>query len=160
MKNTSLKTTRPITTRPKITLGLLATLMLLCSCSPKEQTLEVPDLTAGERLYFDRVVAVERAKSVALVDRPSGLALLDSLDTAWGDSAQVDVLKGLPQDPNRAIAVAKLLSLVIAAEHDSLMWAPNLNRLQLPLPDLKRPGRQPRSTLADNPEPKIPQPTD
>lgn len=123
-------------------MALFAGLFLLGGCSQQEKTLELADLTAGERLYFERVVAVERAKSVALVYRATGEALLDSLAAAWGDSAQTDILKGLSGNPTHSMAVAELLGRVVDAEHDSLMRDPALNRLHLPLPDPNVPGRE------------------
>ncbi len=126
---------------PKPTVGLIAGLLLFSGCDIKDQPLELSDLTAGERLYFERVVAVERAKSVTMVYRATGEALLDSLATAWGDSAQADVLKGLGGDPYHATAISELLGRVVKAEQDSLLWDPGFNRLNLPLPDPNRPGR-------------------
>jgi len=100
------------------------------------------DLTAGEQLYFERVVAVERAKSVALIHRETGATLLDSLALAWGDSVQTELLNGLSRDPDRSAALGELLLRVVTAVQDSLMWDPGENRLHLPLPDLNRRGRE------------------
>jgi len=135
---------------PKSTVGLVAGLLLLGGCGPNDRPLTLSDLTAGERLYFERVVPVERAKSVALVYRTTGEALLDSLAAAWGDSAQTEILKGLEGDPYHAQAIADLLGRVVAAEQDSLLWDPGFNRLHLPLPDPQRPGRT--RVTADKPQ--------
>lgn len=123
-------------------LVLCGGLLLLASCRQQELTLHMSDLTADERFYFEHVVAVERAKSVALIHPESGAALLDSLAAAWGDSIQPEILAGLSGDPRRSVAVSELLLRVVSAEQDSLRWDPGNNRLHLPLPDLNRPGRE------------------
>jgi hypothetical protein len=118
--------------------------LLLCGgCRQKTDTLQLADLTAGERLYFEQVVAVERAKAVALIHRDLGASLLDSLATAWGDSVQPELLAGLTHDPNRSVAVGELLLRVVTAEQDSLLRDPGTSRLHLPLPDPNRPGAAP-----------------
>jgi hypothetical protein len=138
------------------TLVLLGGLLLLGGCQKEAKTLELPDLTVGERLYFERIVAVERAKSVALVHREIGAALLDSLAAAWGDSAQTDVLHGLNGNPEHSIAVGELLLRVITAEQDSLRWNPGASRLHLPLPDPNRPGRERVPDPENKPEAAVP----
>ena len=127
---------------PKFILGLATSLLLLAGCREQEPILQLADLTAGERLYFERVVAIDRANSVALIHRDQGSALLDSLATAWGDSVLPATLDGLTGDPYRNVALGELLLRVVIAEQDSLRWDPARNRLNLPLPDLNRPGRQ------------------
>ena len=127
---------------PKSALVLCCGLLLVASCCQQELTLHVSDLTADERFYFEHVVAVERAKSCALIHPDSGAALLDSLAVAWGDSIQSEILAGLSGDPRRSVALGELLLRVVAAEQDSLLWDPGFNRLHLPLPDLNRPGRE------------------
>ena len=123
-------------------LVLCGGLFLLASCRQQEPTLQVSDLTAGERNYFERVVAVERAKSYALIHPEPGAVLLDSLAAAWGDSIQPEILAGLTGNPRRSVAVGELLLRIVTAEQDSLLWDPGFNRLHLPLPDLTRPGRE------------------
>ena len=144
--------------------GLLALCVALALCAGCEQAvpdLDLDSLNAGERLYFERVVAVERSRSVALVDRERGNALLDSLAAAWGDSIVPDVLAGLAGDPVRSEALHTLLARVVAAEHDSLLWAPGADRLALPLPDPDRPGRERNpAPAAVPPPPKLDAPDD
>ena len=123
-------------------LFLLGALFLLGGCQNQDQPLQLDDLTAGERLYFERVVAVDRANSVALIHRDRGGALLDSLATAWGDSVLPEILDRLTGDPYRNAAISELLLRVVIAEQDSLKWDPAYNRLHLPLPDPNLPGRQ------------------
>jgi len=126
---------------PKSSLVLFAGLLLLANCRQKDQPLQLADLTVGEHLYVARIVAVERAKSVALVHPGVGAALLDSLRTTWGDSLESDTLAGLSDNPNRSVGLGKLLLRVLKAEQDSLLWDPGASRLHLPLPDPNRPGR-------------------
>ncbi len=140
----------------KPTLALLGGLLLLGSCRQESRPLQLADLTAGEHLYFERVVAIERAKSVAFIRPDIGAALLDSLATAWGDSAQSEILAGLSPDPDRTIALGELLLRVVTAAQDSLMWDPGYNRLHLPLPDLNRPGRQRVANPESKPEGAVP----
>ncbi|MCB1183696.1 hypothetical protein KDM41_09690 [bacterium] len=119
-----------------------ASLLLLAAlgCEERSVDLDLAELTPGERLYVERVVTLERARSLALVDRPRGTALLDSLAAAWGDSVKVDLLDGLPTDPFRAEGLHALLVRVMAAEHDSLRRDPTADRLDRPLPDPGRPA--------------------
>lgn len=97
--------------------------------------LRVDDLESGERLYVTRIVVLERAKAVALADRPAGEALLDSLAAAWGDSSLAETEAAVPDDPERAAAVGRLLRRILEAELDSLVLAPRPDRLAAPLPD-------------------------
>ena len=47
----------------------------------------VADLDPAERQVVERYVILERARAVTLADPARGTAILDSLATAWGDSA-------------------------------------------------------------------------
>jgi len=114
---------------------------LLGSCRHQERTLKLADLTPGEHLYCQRIVALERAKTVALIDRQRGEALLDSLAAAWGDSVVPETLAGLSRDPDRSVAIGQLLLRIVTAEQDSMKRNPGDSRLGLPLPDPDRPAR-------------------
>lgn len=130
--------------RPNLTLPALALLAQLAGCSAEEPAdLTLADLTDGERLYVTRLVVLERAKAVALVDRPTGDALLDSLAQAWGDSARSETEAGVPGDPLRAAQVATLLTRVLEAELDSLLAEPVPRRLAAPLPEPATPAVEP-----------------
>ncbi len=97
--------------------------------------LQLDDLKAGERLYVERFVTLERARAVAFGDRARGEALLDSLAAAWGDSSLVRARAALPGDPARATALHALLLRILEAEADSLVAAGDASRLAAPLPD-------------------------
>ena len=118
-------------------LGLLSWLIcgLLAGCDEEPAPLQLADLTADEHLYLERIVQLERAKAVALVDRETGLALLDSLAADWGDSSLAETKALVPSEPQRSAAVADLLLRILAAENDSLLHAPRPDRLAAPLPD-------------------------
>ena len=124
---------------PRIITGaalLLASLCLLAGCEQEDHpALQLDDLTSGERLYVSRLVTLERAKAVALIDRTGGDAPLDSLALAWGDSARSETEVGVPDDPVRAGQVSHLLLRILEAELDSLIAAPRPDRLAAPLPD-------------------------
>jgi hypothetical protein len=122
-------------TRPAVAGLLLLALLAGCDEPESPRPLQLADLTEGELLYVGRIVTLERAKAVALVDRPLGDALLDSLASAWGDSAAVETSARVPVDPQRAAQVANLLERMLKTELDSLMHAPFPYRLALPLPD-------------------------
>lgn len=128
--------------RQHIVVAVLCGLLLTGGCRQPDGDLLLADLTAGERSYFDHVIAVERAKAVALVSRDAGDALLDSLAAAWGDSIAPQLLVGLSGDPDRSAAVNQLLLRVLAAEQDSLQMDAGGYRLNLPLPDPDRRGRE------------------
>jgi len=113
---------------------LLTGLYAGTGCEKSEAVLSADDLTDGERRYIDRVITLERARAVALDDRPAGEALLDSLAAAWGDSSLPETVAGLPDDPRRAAAVGDLLSRLLIAEQESLILAPRPDRLQAPWP--------------------------
>lgn len=110
--------------------------LLLTSCDSKPpEDITLADLTAGEKLYITRLVTLERAKAVALVDRDTGNVLLDSLAIAWGDSARVETASGIPSLPQRAELVGRLLHRILVAEEDSLLHAPRPDRLHAPIVD-------------------------
>lgn len=113
---------------------LLACLLPAAGCEENDQPLTLDDLSGGEFIFVERMVILERAKTVALLDRPAGDALLDSLASAWGDSSLSLTLAGAPDDPLRAEAVAALLRQILAAEQDSLRGSSAYDRLTLPLP--------------------------
>ena len=113
-------------------LGLCGLVVGCDSGDPPPLTLE--DLTPDEHLYIQRFVTLERAKAVAVVDRPTGDALLDSLATAWGDSAQQETEALAPGDPRRSRLVHQLLLAILDAEADSLVAEPRPDRLHQPLP--------------------------
>jgi hypothetical protein len=104
-------------------------------CNNEKTELQLGDLTTAETQYLTRIVILERAKAVALVDRENGSALLDSLATAWGDSSMEKTIAGAPTDPHRSVLVHSLLARILTAERDSLMAAPRSDRLSIPLQD-------------------------
>lgn len=112
-----------------------ACLLPAAGCEKEEPPLTLDDLTGGEYVYVERMVILERAKSIALIDRPAGDAILDSLATAWGDSSLALTLGGAPSEPLRSEAVAALLRKVLAAEQDSLRASSAFERLTSPLPN-------------------------
>ena len=118
-----------------LTLISLIPVLLLGACEQSEKTLQLPDLTQEEHTYIERLVVLERAKAIALNDREKGSAVLDSLSQAWGDSVESETAAIAPAEPIRSRAVHDLLKRIIAAEHDSLLLAPTIERLSVPLPD-------------------------
>ncbi len=115
---------------------LLAALLVPAGCEKKDDSpLTLNDLTGGEYVYVERMVILERAKTMALIDRTAGDAILDSLAADWGDSSLALTLGGVPSEPLRAEAVAALLRRVLAAEQDSLRASSAFDRLARPLPD-------------------------
>lgn len=125
------------TKTPSRCLGFL--LLLICllpaaGCEKDDQPLTLDDLSGGEFVFVERMVILERAKTVALLDRPAGDALLDSLAADWGDSSLSRTLAGAPDDPLRAEAVAALLRRILAAEQDSLRVSSPHDRMASPLP--------------------------
>ncbi len=117
--------------------GLLPILMvtaLFVGCNQNQSPLEIDDLNAGERVFLERYVVLERARAVVLADPVLGVALLDSLAAAWGDSAAVEAEAALPVDPERAALLQNLITRVLTAESDSLIHAPRPDRLDDPLP--------------------------
>ena len=115
---------------------LLTCLLAPAGCENKDDSpLTLDDLSGGEYVYVERIVILERAKAMALIDRTAGDAILDSLAADWGDSSLALTLSGVPSDPLRAEAVAALLRRVLAAEQDSLRVSSAFGRLARPLPD-------------------------
>ncbi len=105
-------------------------------CGPDGgRPLQLSDLSRPEHEYLTRFVTLERARSVALIDRGRGEALLDSLAGAWGDSSLVRTQAALPADPRRQALLHGLLGRILRAEQDSLLDAPRPRRLDAPLPD-------------------------
>ena len=123
-----------VTTAAYLFCSLLAGLLAAAGCEKSEAVFTVDDLTEGERQYIGRVITLERARAVALTDRPVGVALLDSLAAAWGDSSLPETVAGLPDDPQRAAFVGGLLSRLLIAEQESLVLAPRPDRLAAPWP--------------------------
>jgi hypothetical protein len=117
-----------------LTTALLAGVAGLAGCEQRDPPLTMADLAPDELRYVERVVVLERAKAFALTDRAAGDALLDSLAAAWGDSALAETAAGIPAEPSRAAAVARLLAGILDAEQDSLIHAPRADRLAAPLP--------------------------
>ena len=114
---------------------LSAALAALGGCQKTDSELRLADLSEAEHLYVARIVILERAKAVALVDRTAGYAVLDSLAVAWGDSALETTLVGAPSDPHRSQRVHELLTRILKAERDSLILAPRTDRLAEPISD-------------------------
>lgn len=120
--------------------GALAACLLVAGCEKKPSPLVLDDLNEGETTLLTRLIILERAKALALVDRPAGQAVLDSLAVAWGDSTTEQTLAGAPRDATRAHAVGQLYSRVFAAEHDSLQAHDGRRELTAPLPDPTAPA--------------------
>ncbi len=114
---------------------LLPGLIPAAGCEKNDAPLTLADLSGDEYVFVERMVILERAKTVALLDRETGDALLDSLAVAWGDSSLPLTLAGVPLDPVRSEAVGALLRRVIEAEQESLLTSTGLDRLDRPLPD-------------------------
>jgi len=114
---------------------LSAFLAALGGCQKTDSELQLADLSEGEHRYVSRIVVLERAKAVALIDRTAGYAVLDSLAVAWGDSALEKTLVGAPSDPRRSERVHELLTRILKTERDSLILAPRTDRLAEPIPD-------------------------
>ncbi|MCP4145244.1 MAG: hypothetical protein GY752_08165 [bacterium] len=116
---------------------VLLILIALSGCQEKSDELSIQDLTESETIVLNRYITLERARSVAIVDSLTGTALLDSLNTAWGDSSLAKTIALLPQQPARLSAFHKLLVSVLDSEQDSLLLAPVAERLLQPLPDIE-----------------------
>ena len=112
----------------------LAALLALAGCDAPE-TLELADLTPEETRFVTRFVQLERARAVALADRDAGLALLDSLGVAWGDTSLAEARAGIPEDSKRQARLFHLLERLLLAERDSLLEAPRPDRVGAPLPE-------------------------
>lgn len=113
---------------------LPALLLLAGGCSRGERGLKPGELTRDEAAYVDRVLVLERVRAALLVDDSRGLALGDSLASAWGDSALPETLDLAPTDPTRAALVHELLLRLLAAEHDSLLARDGRRPLDAPWP--------------------------
>jgi hypothetical protein len=113
---------------PVLALGLLP------ACEQDRGPLTVADLTRSEQRFVTRYVVLERARAVALAEPATGEVLLDSLRTAWGDTAAALAREDMPAAPARAAAVQDLLRRLLRAEADSLVHAPRPDRLDAPLP--------------------------
>jgi hypothetical protein len=121
-----------------ITLTALLALVLatsLAGCEERQKSLQLSDLTQGERLYIEQFMVLERVRAIALVDADLGATLADSLAVAWGDSSMQKVQHGVPDEPARAAAVHDLLLRILEAERDSLVQVPAPRRLTAALPD-------------------------
>ncbi len=116
-------------------LMLVACLLTATGCGQEKTHLMLEDLTPAENLYLTRIVILERAKAVTMVDRQTGTTLLDSLAIAWGDSSLKETVAGAPTTPDRSGLVHGLLARILKAEKDSLMHAPRPDRLTAPLPN-------------------------
>lgn len=114
---------------------LLSSLIAATGCEKDQEPLTLDDLSGDEYVVVERMVVLERAKAVALLDRASGEAILDSLAVAWGDSSLEMTILGAPRDPVRAEAVATLLRRIMEAEQESLKTSSGLERLTNPLLD-------------------------
>lgn len=120
---------------PCLSFLLPAVLCLAAGCGDdSEADLVLSDLTDAELMFVRRVVVLERARAVALQDRPVGNALLDSLALSWGDSSLSETRAAMPEDPQRAARVGRLLTAMLAAEQDSFVTAARPDRLSAPLP--------------------------
>jgi hypothetical protein len=130
---------------------LLAGLALASGCEKADAPLAMADLSGAEYVFVERMVLLERAKAAALLDRPNGDVLLDSLAVAWGDSSLELTAAGAPKDPIRSEAVGALLRRVIQAEQESLMTTSGFDRWNLPLPEpASDPAPEPESVPPEN----------
>ncbi len=131
----------PVTkkTIPSLVLNVIVWSVMLLSISgcrdDVSRPLRLDDLTPAEHRFVTRFVVLERARAVALVDRETGDALLDSLAAAWGDSALAEAQAAQPDDAKRQAALQTLLAVILDAEEDSLVLAPDARRLGAPLTD-------------------------
>lgn len=115
--------------------AILTVLAILPGCSDQDQDLRLQDLNPGEKLYVTRMVILERAKAVAMVDPATGNSLLDSLALAWGDSSLVQARSAAAKDPARSQQANQILLNILNAEQDSLLLAPRPDRLAAPMPE-------------------------
>lgn len=122
-----------MTTRCNLSL-LCVAIALVAGCQGEPDQIELTDLDAGERQVVERYIVLERARAVAMADPPRGTAILDSLATAWGDSAGIEAERALPTDPKRASRIHDLLRRLLEADQDSLVHAPVPRRLTAPMP--------------------------
>ncbi len=126
---------------------VLFILIAITGCQEKSDDLNIQDLTENEMIVLNRYITLERARAVAIVDSLTGTALLDSLNTAWGDSSLAETIALLPKKTERLSSFHKLLVRVLDSERDSLLLAPDTRRLLNPLPDFK---------LEENPSQELP----
>lgn len=122
-----------MTLRRALTL-LFSALALVAGCQGDPDQLELADLDAAERQVVERYVILERARAITLADPARGVAVLDSLAAAWGDSASREAEAALTTRPARATLIHDLLRRLLEAEQDSLVHAPEPRRLTAPLP--------------------------
>ena len=120
-------------TRQILTL-LGGALAMVAGCQADSDQLAVDDLNPAERQIVTQYVVLERARVIALADPENGVAVLDSLATAWGDSASLTAQEDFPLEPARAALVHDLIRRLLEAEMDSLVHAPYPRRLSAPLP--------------------------
>lgn len=111
-------------------------LAMIAGCQADPDQLTVDDLNPVERQIVTQFVVLERARVVALADPEIGVAVLDSLATAWGDSASFTAQVDFPIEPARAALVHDLIRRLLEAETDSLVHAPYPRRLTAPFPSL------------------------
>ena len=126
---------RSIVARTGLAAFAAAAFAVVTGCDSTSDTLEFDDLTADEAAYVTRFVVLERARAVTFSDREAGQALLDSLASAWGDSALPDALALLPDDPVRLAALNDILERILEAEEGSLLGNPSASRLDDPMPE-------------------------
>ncbi|PID81692.1 hypothetical protein CSB20_01795 [bacterium DOLZORAL124_64_63] len=139
-----------------VPLLLLPLLLLLGGCEAQETPLQWQDLSPAEQTYVRRLVILERAKAVALHDRESGAAVLDSLAIAWGDSAAAEARALAPTDPTRSRLLSAYLLRVLEAEKDSLMTAPTARCLAAPIPRPTNPNDMtPNDTIPRQDKPRV-----
>lgn len=119
---------------------ILAGAMSVSGCDRETADLEVRNLRADERLFVERFMTLERARAVALADPTRGTSILDSLAAAWGDTSAQLAAESLSQDPKRTARLYNLLARLLAAEADSLVFAPHARRLAEPLPQPRDAG--------------------
>jgi len=113
---------------------LCGALAVIAGCQAEPEFLELADLDAAERQVVERYVILERARAITLADPARGVAILDSLAAAWGDSVAREAEAALTTRPERANLVHDLLRRLLEAEQDSLVHAPEPRRLAAPLP--------------------------
>ena len=122
-------------TRQILTLLAVAVVSQIAGCQADSDQFTVDDLNPAERQVVTQYIVLERARVVALADPETGVASLDSLAAAWGDSAAVTALSKLSIEPARAALVHDLIQRLLEAEADSLVHAPYPRRLGQPLPE-------------------------
>ncbi len=125
--------------------GLALTGLFISGCDKSEEGLHLEDLSRDEYTFIERMVVLERTKAVALMDKETGFALLDSLAMAWGDSALVRTREMAENSPLRSAAVGELLGRILESERDSLLHAPHADRIGLPLSD-PLPSKHPKQS--------------